>query len=258
MTRFMPGIFAFAGLLASMQLCPLSGAQAAEGAGTAQRIINSVSADLAVGPRNLASSDPVYRDERISADGASRAEIELIDGSKIIVGENSVIDLDRFVLGKGTVKSATINVAKGAFRFISGDAPKGAIKIKTPVSTIGIRGTAFDVYVDADGTTRVVLLSGAIVACSTGSGVCQVLDRACDIVEIRVKGEVVVLPFLRSSQRTRSDEARNYHLTENQNRHARPWRANSGTGSARAALENGQQNNYQGDPPSPPAIFEPD
>lgn len=230
---------------------------AADSVGAAKRIINTVTGQGAVGNRNVATSDAVYRDERIAASSASRAELELVDGSRIIVGENSIVDLDKFVIADANFKSATINVAKGAFRFISGDSPKGAITIRTPLSTIGIRGTVFDVYVGAGGLTRVVLLSGRITACALG-GQCITISRACDIVEIRTRSDIRQLAFLRSSERGRADEAGLFNLTENQDRHTDRWRALTSGCSARAALETQRDGNAPDPAPPPVDISPPD
>jgi hypothetical protein len=213
-----------------------TGATASEAVGSAKRIINTVTGEDAGVRRGLNTDDPVFRDERITADGGSRGELILTDGSKIIVGENSSITLDNFAVGEKGFKSGTISVAKGAFRFISGSSPKGAIKFKTPVATIGVRGTTLDVYVDQGGVTRVVVLSGSVTTCNSGGG-CITMNRSCDIVEVRGPSEIAQLPFLRSNKRTRSSEAEEYALTEQQTRHTSGWRAPMGGCSDRAANE---------------------
>lgn len=211
-------------------------ATGAEKVGGVNRIVNVVTGGGVVGERTLAGQDPVYRNEDISAKAASRGELLLDDDSRIIVGENSTITLDNFVVAGDSFSSGTINVAKGAFRFISGNSPKGAIKVKTPLSTIGLRGTIFDVYVSQGGLTRVVLLQGQLTACAR-SGQCLNLNRACDIVEIKGPSDIEEIPFLRSAARTRPQEAALFDLTEAQQRHSRRWRAFESACSARAAEE---------------------
>ncbi len=211
-------------------------ATSAESVGSAKRIIKDVTGDGAVGSRSVVTSDPVYRNERVAAGIGSRGELELSDGSRLIVGENSVIDLDEFVIASTGFQSATINVAKGAFRFISGNSAKGAISIKTPLSTIGIRGTKLDVYVGEGGMTRVVLLSGQAITC-TRSGRCITLNRSCDIVEVRSRNDIEKLPFLRSAARSRNEESGLFSLTENQGRHTDRWRASTAGCSARSAAD---------------------
>lgn len=209
-------------------------AHAAESVGEAKTVVNKVTGNSGGSTRPLKSADPVFAAEAISADEQSRGELLLRDGSKVIVGEGSIIHMDDFVVAGDGFAEGTINVAKGAFRFISGGS-KENIRIKTPLSTIGIRGTALDVYVDDAGVTRVVLLSGAITTCTDGQ--CVNSDRPCDIVEVTAPGAIQELPFLRSAGRRRGDEAEQFDLTERQQRHTRDWRAPTVACSARAADE---------------------
>lgn len=244
-----------------------TGAFASETVGSAKRIVNVVTGNDSGVKRGLNAEDPIFRDERISAGGSSSGELILTDGSKIIVGENSSITLDNFAVGEKGFKSGTISVAKGAFRFISGSSPKGAIKFKTPLATVGVRGTTLDLYVDENGVTRVVVLSGRVTTCATG-GTCITMNRSCDIVEVRGRSQISSLPFLRSRDRDRTQELQDYPLTENQNQYSGGWRAFTGGCSVRAALEQRQVNPNGGDgerrnrvqetPPPPPPPPPPD
>ncbi len=252
---------------AILALFMATGASASETVGSAKRIVNLVTGNDSGVQRGLNTDDPVFRDERISAEGGSRGELILTDGSKIIVGENSSITLDDFAVGEKGFKSGTINVVKGAFRYISGSSPKGAIKFKTPLATVGVRGTTLDVYVGEGGVTRVVVLSGRVTTCTNG-GECITMNRSCDIVEVGGPSEISSLPFLRSRERDRTNETQDYPLTENQNQHSGGWRAPTGGCSVRAALEQGVVNPNGGDgdrnrrvqdaPPPPPAPPPPD
>jgi hypothetical protein len=213
-------------------------AHAAETVGAAVKIRNTVQASLE--NRNLAVQDPVYASEVVSAAAQSHGEIILNDDSKVIVGENSEIRLDDFVISDGSFKKATINVAKGAFRFISGNSAKGTFNIKTPLSNIGIRGTVFDVYVGEGGVTSVVLLSGAVRVCTLGNR-CLIAERSCDIIEVRSRSDITAQPFLRSNARTPAQEQQAFNLLSGQNRFDRRFRANTVACSARAAFESNER-----------------
>lgn len=198
--------------------------------GQSVRVQNVVTASL--NSRRLAPKDPVYASESVSAEINSHGEIRLNDNSRIVVGENSVVRLDDFVVGGRGFQQGTIEVAKGAFRFITGNSPKGAFTVKTPVSTIGVRGTVFDVYVNDFGLTRVVLFKGEIEACSSSN--CVTVTRPCDIAEI-APGDAHSLPYLRSGDRASEDN--DYSLTSGQNRFQSGWRAPVRTCAIRAALD---------------------
>lgn len=208
-------------------------AAAVEPVGSAIKIKQNVTGIGTDGTRNLRVSDAVYRNEEISAASKSHGELELSDGSKIIVGENSVVLLDDFVVGDGGFKSGTIKVIRGAFRFVTGrSTKKGTFTVTTPMATIGVRGTFFDVYVGG-GKETVVLFRGEVRVCSTSG--CQIARRACDVIEIDAAGNVGKAPFL-GSNRANSSE-RDYNLVGNQGRFTKPLRAPKVLCNARAAME---------------------
>ncbi|MEP9388845.1 FecR domain-containing protein [Mesorhizobium sp. KR9-304] len=150
---------------------------AAEQVGEAVLIKTTVTGDRGT----LATRSPVHRDERIRTSSSGLGEFVFRDGTKFAVGGNSSVVIDKFVFaGSDSVKSLTINAAKGSFRWISGGSQSSAYKIQTPAGTIGIRGTALDIFVGAGGKTAVVLLSGQARFCG-GNG-CQELKRRCDVV----------------------------------------------------------------------------
>ncbi|MCP5095761.1 MAG: FecR domain-containing protein, partial [Chloroflexi bacterium] len=132
------------------------------------------------------------------------------------------VSLDDFVISDDGITSATINVLKGAFRFVSGKSPEGTFKIKTPLSTIGIRGTMFDIYVKERGATDVILYSGKVNVC-TSANRCRLLSRNCDIVRITSPRNIGFRKFLRS--RNRASENRDYNLVADQERFQKSWRA---------------------------------
>ena len=190
-----------------------SAAIAAERVGEAVLIKTSVTGD----GRSLATSSPVHRDERLKTSSTGLGEFLFEDGTKFALGMNSSIVVDKFVYaGNRTFKDLTINAAKGSFRWISGGSPSSAYKINTPSGTIGIRGTALDVYVGTGGVTAVVLLKGAARFC--GRNGCQELQRRCDYVVATPRGGITrparvqkavlrelanarALPFLTGDQR---------------------------------------------------------
>ncbi|MES2441299.1 MAG: FecR domain-containing protein [Pseudomonadota bacterium] len=85
---------------------------------------------------------------------ASRLQVVLLDRTTFTVGANARIKVDRFVYDPNRQSSAVgLSVGRGAFRFMSGrpthNAP-GQSSIRTPVASIGIRGTIVDGVVGPD------------------------------------------------------------------------------------------------------------
>lgn len=164
---------------------PIVPAQSAESVGEATLIKTSVTGD----GRTLSTKSPVHRNERIRTSSSGLGEFLFRDGTKFAVGWNSSVVIDKFVFDdSNSVKNLTVKATKGSFRWISGGANSSAYKIATPAGTIGIRGTAFDVYVGSGGTTAVVLLRGYVQFC--GANGCRDLRRRCDFIVATPRGGV--------------------------------------------------------------------
>lgn len=188
-------------LLASQLIMPTQ-VNAAEVVGKAIHIKNRVTASK--GNRKLSKSDNVFASEKIKASRNSDGQLLLKDNSKVIIGENSTVKLDNFVVSKGGISKGTFKVTKGALRLISGNGKKGKYKIKTPVATIGVRGTAVDVFVRRGGATDVILYNGAIDAC-TSQG-CETLSRVCDVINIKPSGSISKVSSFRYRPDQKEDE----------------------------------------------------
>jgi hypothetical protein len=98
--------------------------------------------------------------------------------------------LDKFVYDSDKkTGSIVLNMAKGAFRFITGIAAKPTYVINTPNASITVRGTIFDVYVLPDKSVWLLLHEGAIEA-SGAKNVCRVLDQPGQMMHIAGDGTV--------------------------------------------------------------------
>jgi hypothetical protein len=74
-------------------------------------------------------------------------QLLLLDRSSFTVGQNARLTIDRFVYDPGG-GSFSATLAKGALRFMSGGLHgKAGASIRTPIATIGIRGTIVDAVV---------------------------------------------------------------------------------------------------------------
>jgi hypothetical protein len=151
----------------------------AEPVGKAVSVKTIVSSDRG----ELKRADPVNRDEVIRTNGTGLGHFQFADGAKLAVGPNSRVKIDEYVLGSGNrVKKLALNSTKGAFRWISGRSPSSAYQIATPQGTLGVRGTAVDLYV-RNGTALMVLLSGSAQWCLPGQrGNCVTVRRPCDFI----------------------------------------------------------------------------
>ena len=121
---------------------------------------------------DLVYTREVYAGERVSTPPGGSTIMRFRDQTQLQIGANSTVVLDRFVYDPGTqTDSGTINLAKGLFRYIGGQAnDAGGVKISTPTTTLTIRGTKFLVWVKDDGTTTVGVLEGAVDVKPCGNG----------------------------------------------------------------------------------------
>ncbi len=147
--------------------------------------------------RRLESGQPVFVNELIEANKDSRGELQLRDDTKLVVAEGARLVLDKYVYDpNATAGAVVLNLSKGAMRFVTGKSAKEAYEIKTPVATIGVRGTIFDAFVSPQGELAVLLIEGAVEVC-TGEGTqrrCRLHDRVGEFVYVRRGSPIRQIP----------------------------------------------------------------
>ncbi len=136
------------------------------------------------GKRMLDVAAPVYIGDQIQTGEIGEAQLRFRDSTKLVVGPNSNLVIDDFVYkNRGTAEDVSINAVRGTFRFITGSSPKNAYSLKTPVATIGVRGTEFDFSVGRNGETTLVLYEGSASLCDN-SGQCVTMTGGCGIAVV--------------------------------------------------------------------------
>jgi len=122
------------------------------GINSAIRNTVSVRSGGTAAPRPAMLRQKVALKDAVQTAEASQLQMLLLDGSVFTIGPNARLTIDRFVYDPGrNVKTVGATVARGAFRFMSGRALAGGTSsIRTPIATIGIRGTMVDGVVGAD------------------------------------------------------------------------------------------------------------
>jgi hypothetical protein len=186
--------------LSSLAVCVSAALLASEAAraapgdaiGSATTVVNLVTAKLEEDQRELAKGDDVRQQELIEVASDGRSELVLRDNTKLALGPGSRLLLDQFVYDPDISGGAIVlDLVRGAFRFITGVAAKPAYVIRTPTASITVRGTIFDVYVQASGMAWLLLIEGAIEVCSA-DGKCQLHDEPGKL--IRIGGDKVDKP----------------------------------------------------------------
>jgi hypothetical protein len=145
-----------------------SSAVAATKIGSVAAVVGTTNAAGPGGNRTLKKGGEVFEDDKITVK-AGNVQIELVDGTRVVVGPDSSLVLDEFVLRKGNkAERVAFKALRGTYRFISGKSPKSAYLITTAHATIGIRGTGFDVW--SRKRTGVVVLQGRVRLNGQSSG----------------------------------------------------------------------------------------
>ena len=97
---------------------------------------------------------PVYPNDTVRTGSDGSVGIIFKDNSRISIGANSRLDLKKFVFKPAQQQFSMINkLTKGTASFVSGKMTKlspESVVLETPTSTIGVRGTTYNVKVNED------------------------------------------------------------------------------------------------------------
>ncbi len=137
-----------AAILAFVVGLAAGGAQAATKAGVAAGVVGDVM--LSGGERSTAepaeSGSDIFTLDDIATGDRSRMQALFVDETALTLGPNSKVTIDRFVFDPDNGSGAMVaNFLRGSMRFVSGRTAALArqeVRIKTPVGTMGIRGTS--------------------------------------------------------------------------------------------------------------------
>ena len=138
----------------------------------------------------------MFEGQTITTDARGLVQIVFADETRMVVGPNSQLVIERYLMrDPNTVSEFVANALGGTFRFLSGNSPSDAYRINTPGGTIGVRGTAFDLTIDNLLRQIFILLypqgRGGLYHCVDGPGGtqrCTDLDDACGALAIANPG----------------------------------------------------------------------
>jgi hypothetical protein len=98
-------------------------------------------------PRAFSVGSLIRFGDVVTTGAAARIEFTLADGTLVTMGERARLVIDEFVYDPARETGrASLNFVAGAFRMITGaigKQPDRPLLVRTPVATIGIRGTDF-------------------------------------------------------------------------------------------------------------------
>lgn len=137
-------LIAFTAALAAFSVTPAF-AQNASRIGSAAAVRNQVTATASGQERRLAAGNPVHQNELVRTGNESVAQLLFADQTALSIGPRSEVTLDRFVYDPNrSTGDVAVSLATGALRFVSGSQDPRSYQVRTPVATIGVRGTIVD------------------------------------------------------------------------------------------------------------------
>ena len=152
--------------------CGAVGMARAESVGKAASVIPAADFTRGTVVRTLTINEALEQDDRIRTARGGSIQVRFLDDTLLTIGPDSEILLDKFVFDGSTAKSLSIEVVRGAMRFVSGTSDHTAYEIKTPVATIGVRGTIVDTgFVNGHWIHNTI--DGAITGCLRGTSTCR-------------------------------------------------------------------------------------
>lgn len=133
--------------------------------------------DVSGHQRLAAKGDKVFKGDRIVAKDASSLQIQMTDKGYFAVRPNSVISLDDYQFKNSDQDRVNTSIIRGGLRSITGaigQKNKKAFLVRTPVATIGIRGTDLTAfYITSDMATSALGQQGSYLAIESGGGFLQ-------------------------------------------------------------------------------------
>jgi hypothetical protein len=155
------------GLLAAMVATLICGQSFADVAGRVTFVAGKVTAIGSDGnTRTLTKGELLNSGERLDT-GTGRLQIRFTDGSLMSLQPNTVFGLDNYTFSRNKPQDGTLlfNFIRGGIRTVSGAigrVNRANYAVKTPVGTIGIRGTGYTATQEPNGRLLVTVNKGIV------------------------------------------------------------------------------------------------
>lgn len=158
--------------------------------GVAAAVQNEVQGILDGKNASLTAGADVYQNQVIQTGEKAMAQLLFLDQTSLSIGPNAHIKLDSFIFDPNRSEGEVVlEASRGAFRFITGAQDPNNYSIKTPVATIGVRGTIID-FLLIDGSLVLILDEGrAFITMADGTVI--ELDSPGDYIIVKADGSVI-------------------------------------------------------------------
>jgi hypothetical protein len=123
-------------------------------------------------PESLALQKPVFQEDIIETDVASKLRLTLTDALVISLGEQSRLELKQFLYdARRQTRTGRLTILRGVFRAVVKHLlPESTVEVITSTAVAAIRGTDLMGEVTAD-SSAIVVLEGAVMIANARPGV---------------------------------------------------------------------------------------
>jgi hypothetical protein len=139
--------------------------------------------EISPGTVAIGAGASVTRNEVIRTGAASSARIVFSDNTHLSMSANATAKMDASVYSGdgGGARAISARLSAGAFHFVTGNGPKRAYKLETPLATVGVRGTILD-FLIRRGREVISLREGAARVCVKSTKKCLDLRAGQSVV----------------------------------------------------------------------------
>lgn len=164
----------------------------ADAAGVAKGVDPQAEALGGGATRTLVVGADIFLGDKLTTGPEGLIQILFSDNTRLVIGPNSALTIEDYLFrNNGTAGKLAVDMLAGSFRFITGTSPKGAYEINTPTGTIGVRGTVFDVWIDAlTGIAYVMMYKGETSLKS--DTVTKLLSGLCYVGQIDIDESLII------------------------------------------------------------------
>lgn len=145
-----------------MILSLLGGAALAEPVCEVAALVGEVQVQDAAGTRSLRVGERLEPGAELRSGPQARVRLRFIDGSTLVLADQSQLRIERFVQGPGQPREAALLLQLGLIGQQVRPAAGGSWRVRTPTAVTAVRGTEFSVEVAADLATAVHVSTGAV------------------------------------------------------------------------------------------------
>ena len=189
--RMAARLFAAAALVAGLLVAVFPATAQDAAVGSVLELEGAADAVRTDGSRaSLQPGSEVFLGDRVETGTGSTLAIRFVDGTLLSIAANASMTIDELVYDPGAQDNASLfSLTQGLFVLVSGDIAKsGDMVVTTPVSTIGIRGTAVAIQAAREELENIITLLDD----PAGTGIVTVAN---DVIEVALTalGDTAVL-----------------------------------------------------------------